>query len=77
MELPDQSAHGKLGDAERRRDLLERPLAIEEHEFGAEHREVAVALANLGTAYCSLGDAEGERNLLERAQAFVEREYGA
>ena len=32
------NAYGRLGDAERQRDLLERALVIIERECGAEHR---------------------------------------
>ena len=44
-------------DAERHRDLLERALAIDEREYGPEHREVAKTLVNLGNAYGDLGAA--------------------
>ena len=49
-------AYGALGDAARKRDLLERALAIELREFGPEHREVAVTLTSLGNA-CAGGEA--------------------
>merc|ERR1711943_110160 len=58
---------GDLGDAQKKRDLLERALRIKEREYGAEHREVAITLANLGNAYGYLGDAQKKRDLLERA----------
>mgnify|MGYP001322658050 CR=1 FL=1 len=56
--------------------LLERALAIQEREYGPDHREVAVTLTNLGNAYGALGDAAKKRELLERALAIKEREYG-
>ena len=68
------NAYGFLGDAARKRDLLERALRIKEREYGPEHREVAATL--MGNAYGSLGDAARKRNLLERALRIDEREYG-
>ena len=46
------------------RGLVERALAIEEREYGPDHREVAVTLENLGWACGRLGDAAKERGLL-------------
>merc|ERR1712098_649878 len=69
-------AYGGLGDAEKKRDFLERALAIFEREYGPDHREVAIILTNLGGAYGALGDAYKARDFLERALAIFEREYG-
>ena len=44
------NAYGTLGDAERKRDLLERALAIKEREYGPEHREMAVRAGRPGDA---------------------------
>ena len=69
-------AYRYLGDAAKSRDLLERALAIDEREYGPDHREVAITLVSLGNAYGSLGNAAKSRDLLERALAILEREYG-
>ena len=60
------TAHGKLGDIRSAKELLERALAIQEREYGPEHREVAITLTNLGNAYGSLGDAQKQKELLHR-----------
>ena len=44
------SMKSTLGDAERKRDLLERALAIKEREYGPEHREMAVRAGRPGDA---------------------------
>ena len=46
-----------LGDAGKKRDLLERAFDIEERSFGRNHPKVATTLAGLGDAYSALGDA--------------------
>ena len=69
-------AHGKLGDAFKAKQLLERALAIQEREYGPEHRELVGTLANLGNSHGELGDASKQKQLLERALAIQEREYG-
>merc|ERR1712050_825501 len=63
-------AYAGLGDAAKERDLLQRALAIQEREYGPEHREVAATLADLGKAYGDLGDAVKECDLLQRALAI-------
>merc|ERR1719254_150537 len=70
------NAYGDLGDAARQRDLLERALAIDEREYGPDHREVAITLTSLGNACGDLGDAARQRDLSERTLAIMEREYG-
>ena len=54
------------------RDLLEKALRIQEREYGAEHRQVATILTNLGIAYGDLGDAQKKRDLLEKALRIKE-----
>ncbi len=64
------NAYGSLGDTQKKRDLLERALAIEERHYGLDHPNVAIILTNLGNAYGSLGDTQKSRDLLERALAI-------
>ena len=71
------NAYGKMGNANRKRELLERALAIKERMYGPDHAEVAVSLTNLGNAYGDLGDANKMRDLLERALAIHEHTYGS
>merc|ERR1712050_624714 len=54
----------------------ERALAIKLREYGPNHREVAITLTNLGSAYGDLGDAATSRDLLERSLRIKEREFG-
>lgn len=68
------NAYGRLGDATRQCELLERALAILERE--SAQCEVAMILAHLGNAYGALGDATKKCEFLERALAMREREYG-
>ncbi|KAH8094159.1 hypothetical protein JL720_4151 [Aureococcus anophagefferens] len=56
--------------------MLERALAIEEREYGAEHAEVASTLVSLGAHYASRDEAHKARGLLERALAIEERVLG-
>ena len=69
-------AYGDLGDAAKKRDLLERALKIEEACFGQDHKRVAIILTNLGNAYGNLGDAAKQRDLLERALKIREAYFG-
>jgi tetratricopeptide (TPR) repeat protein len=66
----------KLGEPRRALKLLERALAIQEREYGPEHREVAMTLHNLGNAHGALGDPAMQKELLERVLAIEGREYG-
>merc|ERR1719473_2501610 len=43
------NSYGSLGDVEKKKELLERALAIQEREYGPGHREVATTLPILGT----------------------------
>ena len=70
------NAYGALGDAAKKKELLERALAIEEAAYGPDHPEVAITLTNLGNAYGDLGDAAKQKELLERALAIKEAAYG-
>ena len=69
-------AYGQLGDHTKKRDMLERALAINERAFGRDHTSVASTLTNLGNAYGALGDYTKKRDMLERALAIFERAYG-
>ena len=54
------SAYGRLGDQAKKRDMLERALAIKERAYGRDHTNVANTLMNLGNAYGALGDPAKE-----------------
>ena len=41
-------AYGELGDHAKKRDVLERALAIKERAYGRDHAQVATTLTNLG-----------------------------
>ena len=49
------SAYWDLGGAQKTRDLVEKALRIKEREYGHQHRQVAITLDNLGSAYGGLG----------------------
>ena len=55
-------------------ELLKRALAIQEREYGAEHRVLAPTLRSLGNAYIMLGDPRHALELLKRALGIQERE---
>ena len=58
-----------LGDQAKKRDMLERALAINERTYGRDHKEVAITLMNLGVAYGKLGrQREGARRAGARAR---------
>ena len=57
------NAYGDLGDASKKRDLLERALKIKEAYFGKDHKEVAITLMNLGMT---------SRHILEGYEAAME-----
>ena len=69
-------AHGFLGDHAKKRDMLERALAISERAYGRDHAQVAFNLYNLGMAHGALGDQAKKRELLERALPIWTRAYG-
>ncbi len=52
-------------------------LAEMEREFGAESKEMGLALFNLADAVDDLGDAAKTRDLLERVLPIYERDYGS
>ena len=62
------NAYGTLGDHAKKRDILERALAIDERAYGRDHPEVAQTLTNLGNAYGALGDTAKQRDMLMRAR---------
>ena len=59
-------ACGALGDHAKKKELLERALAINEAAYGPEHTSVATTLTNLGNAYGDLGDPAKQKELQER-----------
>jgi len=65
------NALGTLGNAEKKRELLERMLVIEKRHYGLEHPEIATILNNLGNAYGNLGDTQKKREFLERASLYM------
>ena len=69
------AAYGNLGDQAKKRDFLERALAIEERAFGRD-LTVAIILWNLAEVHEELGDTVKQRELLERALAINERAHG-
>merc|ERR1712107_858950 len=70
------TAYGRLGDAAKQRELLERALVIHEKEYGPNHPEITITLLSLGAAFASLGIPELQRDVLERALEIMERECG-
>ncbi|WP_265036056.1 tetratricopeptide repeat protein [Wolbachia endosymbiont (group A) of Anomoia purmunda] len=66
-----------LGNPRRQKELLERALAIKEKHYEPDHFEVAITLANLGTAYGALGDPQKQKELLEQALPIFEKHYGS
>jgi tetratricopeptide (TPR) repeat protein len=73
---PLSEAYDSLGDAAKKKELLERALCIKEAYYGPNHIKVAGTLTNLGNAYASLGDAAKSKKLLERALCINEAHYG-
>ena len=69
------NAEGRLGNAAREKDLLERALKIFEGFYGQNHPEVAITLTRLGTAE-GLGNAARRKELLELALNITEGFYG-
>ena len=71
------NAYGSLGNAEKKRELAERALTINEREHhGRVHKSVASALYSLANAYKSLEKPVRMRELLERALGIQEFLYG-
>jgi len=69
--------HGSMGNAMRKRELLECALEIKQKHLGPEHISVAATLVGLGTAYGELGDAPRQKELLEQALVIEERAFGS
>jgi len=67
------NAYGRVGDAKRKREVLERVLRIEERHYGAEHEYVAATLNNLANAHFSAGDPHEAKSLLERCLTIKQR----
>ena len=66
----------RLGDYAKKRDMLERALAIKERTYGRDHMKLATTLTNLGSAYDSLGDEAKAVEVLKRAIEIKERAFG-
>ena len=66
-------AYGNLGDDQKKRELLERSLKIDERQYGPDHPEVVITLMNLGNAYLSLGVTQKARKILEIALTIFRR----
>merc|ERR1712190_325514 len=64
--------YGHLGNFARKRDFLERMLPIMEREFGADHCNVAVTLAELASTCGELGDSQCQGELLDRSRCIEE-----
>jgi tetratricopeptide (TPR) repeat protein len=65
-----------LGNAQKRKDFLERALPIFEYHYSKDHPKIAVVLVNLGNAYGDLGNGQQRKELLERALIIDEKNYG-
>ena len=61
------NAYGYLGDARKKRELLERSLPILEKNGGPDQFSVAVALIHLGAASGDLGDLAAKSEFIQRA----------
>ena len=70
------NAEGALGDASRKKELLDRALKILESFFRQDHPEVAITLANLGAAEYQLGRVEAGKKILERSAEMLSRHCG-
>jgi len=70
------NCYGKIGNFEKKCELQERALEIEERVYGTEDVRVAVTLTNLGNAYGKLEQYAKKCELQERALAIKERHYG-
>jgi ankyrin repeat protein len=70
------NAYGDLGDNAKKRDMLERALAIKERAYGPDHVALAITLWNLADANGDLGDTVKQREILERGLAINESFYG-
>ena len=71
------NAFGRLGDAQRQRELLERALTIQEAEYGPHHREVAITLTNLAMAHGVVGSASFVRETSARALRIIRAEFSS
>ena len=70
------NSYGDLGDHAKKRDMLERAIAIKERAYGRDHSEVASTLANLGTHTACLETPPRRETCMERSLAIEERTYG-
>ncbi len=69
--LQDFGAYSKA------KDLLERALASDEKNLGADHPTTATSCSNLALVLQDLGDYESAKSLLERSLATNEKNLGA
>merc|ERR1719221_558358 len=67
----------KLGDATKALDLMSRALKIKERDYGSDHPQTALALANVAIAHGELGNREARVALLWRAQSILEKAHGS
>lgn len=65
-----------LGHYDRAARLMEKALALDLKNFGADHPTVAVSQSNLATVYRNLGLYEKARDLLESALASDLKNFG-
>ena len=69
--------YGKLGDAWKKTEILERALAIQEDKCGPEHDGLVTTLFQLGKAYGTFDDINKKIYCLERALANQENSCGS
>ncbi|CAE7530743.1 NPHP3, partial [Symbiodinium microadriaticum] len=70
------NAYGKLGDYQRKKELLEQCLKINEQHYGPDHLHLAKIRCNLGNAYGDLGDYQRQKELLEQGLKILQQCYG-
>ena len=70
-------AFGDLGEFEKKRDLSEHALSIQEREYGLDNREVAATLDQLGDALCQLGEIDKAVSILYPSITIRVLEWGS
>ncbi|MDG7055408.1 MAG: tetratricopeptide repeat protein [Wolbachia endosymbiont of Menacanthus eurysternus] len=71
------NGYSDLGNPKRRKELLERALAIQEKYYGPDHLEVAGTLINLGVVYGDLGNPKKQKKLLARTLVIQKKRYSS
>jgi len=66
-----------LGDYSGAKELLEKAVASDEKNFGANHPNTTTSYSNLAMVLQDLGDYSGAKGLLEKAVASDEKNFGA